>query len=226
MVLQHSMQDLSPMYCCQSCQHSYNGVDLWMFMDKGKNIPVDLHIQLRKFNLGSNRSDVVANGFWGSPFERAFRVFNPFAPSNRHFCFLSPSRKPKKEAAYKRSGALVFYPPGLRHHRWPWPSSHSLLQTPCQHALGQIEATIGSRSSKSSLNGHLAASVDLTIAESNLSVWTLNSELSTLPYSYYYISASVTHNIQHKFTCQKKKSKNQRQPFKGLVEQLENVDIK
>ncbi len=33
------------------------------------------------------RLDVVANGFWGSPFERAFfdvRVFNPFAPSNRH----------------------------------------------------------------------------------------------------------------------------------------------
>ena len=33
------------------------------------------------------RLDVVANGFWGSSFERAFfdvRVFNPFAPSNNN----------------------------------------------------------------------------------------------------------------------------------------------
>ena len=33
------------------------------------------------------RLDIVANGFWGSRYERAFfdvRVFNPYAPSNRH----------------------------------------------------------------------------------------------------------------------------------------------
>ena len=33
------------------------------------------------------RLDIVANGFWGGTYERAFldvRVFNPFAPSNRH----------------------------------------------------------------------------------------------------------------------------------------------
>ena len=33
------------------------------------------------------RLDIVANGVWGTPFERAFfdvRVFNPLAPSNRH----------------------------------------------------------------------------------------------------------------------------------------------
>ena len=36
---------------------------------------------------GGARLDIVASGFWGSTFERAFfdvRVFNPFAPSNRH----------------------------------------------------------------------------------------------------------------------------------------------
>ena len=34
------------------------------------------------------RSDIAANGFWGSRFERTFfdvRVFNPLAPSNCHF---------------------------------------------------------------------------------------------------------------------------------------------
>ena len=33
------------------------------------------------------RLDIIADGFWGSSFERAFfdvRVFNPFAPSNSH----------------------------------------------------------------------------------------------------------------------------------------------
>ena len=33
------------------------------------------------------RLDIAANGFWGGPFERTFfdvKVFNPFAPSNRH----------------------------------------------------------------------------------------------------------------------------------------------
>ena len=40
------------------------------------------------------RLDIVANGFWGGVYERAFfdvRVFNPFAPSNRHSLFLPTS---------------------------------------------------------------------------------------------------------------------------------------
>ncbi len=139
------------------------------------------------------RLDVVANGFWGSPFERAFfdvRVFNPFAPSNRHTSLSASYRHNEnlKKRHYEqriREVELVFYPPG---------------QTPCQHALGQMEATIQHHHwlakmqniflttqilhlcawevpdlQSHPLNGHLAASVDLTIAESNISVWTLNT---------------------------------------------------
>ena len=43
------------------------------------------------------RLDVAADGFWGSRFERAFfdvRVFNPYAPSNKHH--------PSLQACYKK----------------------------------------------------------------------------------------------------------------------------
>ncbi len=95
--------------------------------------------------------DVVANGFWGSPFERAFfdvRVFNPFAPSNRHSS-LSASYRPHenlKKRHYEQRIREVehssFTPlAGLRHHRWPWPSSDSLLQTPSLPACSRTNGS-------------------------------------------------------------------------------------
>ena len=44
----------------------------------------------------SARLDIVANGFWGSCYERAFfdvRVFNPYAPSNRHSTLAATYRR-------------------------------------------------------------------------------------------------------------------------------------
>ena len=45
------------------------------------------------------RLDIVANGFWGEKFERAFfdvRVFNPFSPSNRKPLLSSVYRQHEK----------------------------------------------------------------------------------------------------------------------------------
>ena len=92
------------------------------------------------------RLDVVANGFWGSSFERAFfdvRVFNPFAPSNRHSSVTASYHHHEnlKKRHYEQRIREV------EHSSFtPWCSlpQVALAQqlTPGQHALGQMEATI------------------------------------------------------------------------------------
>ena len=76
-----------------------------------------------------------------------YRVLNPFAPSNRHSSLSASYRYHEnlKKMHYEqriREVEHLFYSLGLRYHRWPWPSGCSLLQTPGQYALGQMEATI------------------------------------------------------------------------------------
>ena len=82
----------------------------------------------------------LEDGFWRSSFERAFfdvRVFNPFAPSNRHSSLSASYRHHEnlkkrdyeqriREVEHSSFTPLVFATTGA----WPWPSSCSLLQTP------------------------------------------------------------------------------------------------
>ena len=62
------------------------------------------------------RLDIVANGFWGDTFERAFfdvRVSNPFAPSNRHPRISSVYRKHEnlKSVTTNRESGKLNIPP-------------------------------------------------------------------------------------------------------------------
>ena len=71
------------------------------------------------------RLDIVANGFGGGVYERAFfdvRVFNPFAPSNRHSSIASSYRH--HESLKKRH-----YEQRIREVEVYRASRHSLLQT-------------------------------------------------------------------------------------------------
>ena len=149
------------------------------------------------------RLDVVANGFWGSSFERAFfdvRVFNPFAPSNRHSSLTASYRHHEnlkkrhyeqriREVEHSSFTPLVFATTGglgpaagafykrlasMLSDKWKQPYSTTIGWLRCRISFSLLRSSImclrGARSSKSSFNGHLAASVDLTIADSNLSV--------------------------------------------------------
>ena len=122
------------------------------------------------------------------------RVFNPFAPSNRHFSIASSYRHHEslkrhyeqriREVEHSSFTPLVFSLTGGRSRA----SCHSLLQTPlsdkwkqsysstmgwlrCRISFSLLRSSImclrGARSSNT-FNSHLAASVDLTIADSNL----------------------------------------------------------
>ena len=148
------------------------------------------------------RLDIVANGFWGGVYERAFfdvRVFNPFAPSNRHSSLASTYRHhetvkkrhyeqrirevehssftplifsltgglgPAAKAFYKRLASQLS-------DKWKQPYCSTIGWLRCRISFSLLRSAImcirGARSSHT-FNGHLAASVDLTIADSNLSL--------------------------------------------------------
>ena len=97
------------------------------------------------------RLDIVANGFWGGAFERAFfdvRVFNPFAPSNRQSSLAAAYRLHERlkkrhyerrirEVEHSSFTPLVFFP-----HWWSCACCHCFLQTPGFTTRRQMEATL------------------------------------------------------------------------------------
>ena len=144
--------------------------------------------------------DIVANGFWGGAFERAFfdvRVFNPFAPSNRHSSLASSYRHHEslKKRHYERRvrevehssftplvfsltgglgpAATAFYKrlSSQLSDKWKQPYSSTIGWLRCRISFSLLRSSImclrGARSSHT-FNNHLAASVDLTISDSNL----------------------------------------------------------
>ena len=145
------------------------------------------------------RLDIVANGFWGGAFERAFfdvRVFKPFAPSNRHSSSYRHHESLKKrlyerrvrEVEYSSFTPLVFsFTGGLGpaatafykclasqlSDKWKQPYSSTIGWLHCRISFSLLRSSImclrGARSSHT-FNSHLAASVDLTISDSNLSL--------------------------------------------------------
>ena len=148
------------------------------------------------------RLDIVANGFWGGAFERAFfdvRVFNPFAPSNRHSSLASSYRHHEslKKRHYERRvrevehssftplvfsltgglgpAATAFYKrlSSQLSDKWKQPYSSTIGWLRCRISFSLLRSSImclrGARSSHT-FNSHLAASVDLTISDSNLSL--------------------------------------------------------
>ena len=148
------------------------------------------------------RLDIVANGFWGGAFQRAFfdvRVFNPFAPSNRHSSLASSYRHHEnlKKRLYERRvrevehssftplvfsltgglgpAATAFYKrlASQLSDKWKQPYSSTIGWLRCRVSFSLLRSSImclrGARSSHT-FNSHLAASVDLTISDSNLSL--------------------------------------------------------
>ena len=148
------------------------------------------------------RLDIVANGFWGGVYERAFfdvRVFNPFAPSNRRSSLASSYRyhESLKKRHYEQRirevehssftplvfsltgglgpAAMAFYKrlASQLSEKWKQSYSSTIGWLRCRIAFSLLRSSImclrGSRSSRA-FNSHLAASVDLTIADSNLSL--------------------------------------------------------
>ena len=148
------------------------------------------------------RLDIVANGFWGGAFERAFfdvRVFNPFAPSNRHSSLASSYRHHEslkkrlyeqraREVEHSSFTPLVFSLTGCLgpaatafykslssqlSDKWKQPYSSTIGWLCCRISFSLLRSSImclrGARSSHT-FNGHHAASVDLTISDSNLSL--------------------------------------------------------
>ena len=92
--------------------------------------------------------DIVANGFSGSPYEKAFfdvRVFNPYAPSNRHSSYLPTTRNLKGASLWAASAwsrTRFLHPPGVLLNRWSWPRSNHILQASRFNALRQMEAAL------------------------------------------------------------------------------------
>ena len=151
------------------------------------------------------RLDIVANGFWGGVYERAFydvRMFNPFAPSNRRSSLASSYRyheslKKRHEQRIREvehssftplvfsltgglgPAAMAFYKrlASQLSEKWKQSYSSTIGWLRCRIAFSLLRSSImclrGSRLSRA-FNSHLAASVDLTIADSNLSLYTIN----------------------------------------------------
>ena len=144
----------------------------------------------------------IVTGFWGSVYERAFfdvRVFNPFAPSNRHSSLASTYRHHEnlKKRHYEQRirkvelssftplvfsltdgqgpAATAFYKrlASQLSEKWKQSYSSTIGWLRCRISFSLLRASImcirGARSSHA-FNSHLAASVDLTIADSNLSL--------------------------------------------------------
>ena len=147
------------------------------------------------------RLDIVANG-WGGAYERAFfdvRVFNPFAPSNRHSSMASSYRHHEslkkrhyeqriREVEHSSFTPLVFSltgglgPAATAFYKrlasqlsdeWNQSYSSTIGWLRCRISFSLLRSSImclrGARSCNT-FNSHLAASVDLTIADSNLSL--------------------------------------------------------
>ena len=148
------------------------------------------------------RLDVVANGFWGGTYERAFldvRVFNPFAPSNRHPQLATAYRHHEtlKKRHYERrvreiehasftplifslTGGLgptatVFYKrlASRLSTKWDHPYASTMGWLRCRLSFSLLRASImcirGPRSSIHCFGGRPALPVDLVLQESKLS---------------------------------------------------------
>ncbi len=147
--------------------------------------------------------DIVANGFWESPFfERAFfdvRDFNPFTHSKRLSSLFNTYRQHEnlkkrhyeqriREVEHSSFTPLVFATTGghgpeatafykrlasMLSDKCKQPYSTTISWLRCRISFSLLRSSImclrGARSPKSQFNGHLDASVDLTIADSNLS---------------------------------------------------------
>ena len=148
------------------------------------------------------RLDVVANGFWGGTYERAFldvRVFNPFAPSNRHPQLATAYRHHEnlKKRHYERrvreiehasftplifslTGGLgptatVFYKrlASRLSTKWDHPYASTMGWLRCRLSFSLLRASImcirGPRSSIHCFGGRPTMPVDLVLQESKLS---------------------------------------------------------
>ena len=146
------------------------------------------------------RLDILANGFWGGAFERAhFDVkVNPIAPLNHHSSLASSyhHHKSLKRRLYERArevehssftplvfsftsglgpAATAFYKrlSSQLSDKWKQPYSTTIGWLRCRISFSLLRSSIvclrGARSSHT-FNSHLAASVDLTISDSNLSL--------------------------------------------------------
>ena len=149
------------------------------------------------------RLDIVASGFWGSTFERAFfdvRVFNPFAPSNRHSSIAATYRQHERvkkrqyeqrirEIEHSSFTSLVFSTTGglapaattfykrlasMLAEKWNQPYSSTIGWLRCRLSFSLLRSSImcirGARSSAHKFQSQLEAAVDLTVADSNLTL--------------------------------------------------------
>ena len=149
------------------------------------------------------RLDIVASGFWGSTFERAFfdvRVFNPFAPSNRHSSIAATYRQHERvkkrqyeqriwEIEHSSFTPLVFSTTGglapaattfykrlasMLAEKWNQPYSSTIGWLRCRLSFSLLRSSImcirGARSSAHKFQSQLEAAVDLTVADSNLTL--------------------------------------------------------
>ena len=149
------------------------------------------------------RLDIVASGFWGSTFERAFfdvRVFNPFAPSNRHSSIAATYRQHERvkkrqyeqrirEIEHSSCTPLVFSTTGglapaantfykrlasMLAEKWNQPYSSTIGWLRCRLSFSLLRSSImcirGARSSAHKFQSQLEAAVDLTVADSNLTL--------------------------------------------------------
>ena len=147
------------------------------------------------------RLDIVANGVWGSSFERAFfdvRVFNPYAPSNKHTSIAGAYKQHEslKKRHYEQRvrevehasftplvnsttgglgpAATAFYKrlASMLADKWKQPYSSTLGWLRCRLSFSLLRSSIrcirGARSSTHKVDMSLVAAVDLTIAQSKL----------------------------------------------------------
>ena len=157
------------------------------------------------------RLDIVANGFWGGTYERAFfdvRVFNPFAPSNRHPQMATAYRHHEnlKKCHYERRvreiehssftplifsltgglgpAATVFYKrlASLLCTKWDHPYASTMGWLRCRLSFSLLRSSImcirGLRSSIHHIGGMPTTPVDLVIRGSKLSHGPLTNLLS------------------------------------------------
>ena len=145
--------------------------------------------------------DIVANGFWGSRYEKAFfdvRVFNPYAPSNRHSSLAATYRQHEtvkkrlyeqrvREVEHASFTPLVFSSTGglgptattfykrlasMLSNKWKQPYSTTIGWLRCRLSFCLLRSSImcirGARSSAHSYHPQLVAAVDLAVTDSHL----------------------------------------------------------
>ena len=147
------------------------------------------------------RLDIMANVFWGSRYEKAFfdvKVFNPYAPSNRHSSLAATYRQHEtlKKCLYEQRvrevehasftplvfsltgglgpAATTFYKhlASMLSGRWKQPYSTTIDWLRCRLSFFLLRSSImcirGARSSAHSYHPQLAAAVDLAVNDSRL----------------------------------------------------------